>query len=98
MFKKKFKSEFEFINNNTLNDNQSELQNFASFIIVAYSKNQLAKLLKSNREKQAVIICLFDTQINGNTIFLKKNSNLLLLGGFKTKSEIIKRFTNTSLK
>lgn len=90
MFKRKFNSEFEFIPDNTLTDDQNKQQNYDGSIIAVYSKNELLKLLESTKEKQAVIICLFNTQINSDMMLLEKIDNVLLLDSFKTKAEIIK--------
>lgn len=89
MFKKKFNDEFEFIDSNSLYGNQNELKNFDNSIIAVYSKNELTHCLKSDNEKHAIIICLFDTPIDDNLIFWGEINNLLLLDGSKTKSEII---------
>lgn len=90
MFKKKFNGEFDFIDANNLNDDQSKAQNFDRALIAVYTKSELFKLLDSNTGKHDIIICLFNTQINSDMEFMEEIDNVLLLDVFKTKSEIIK--------
>ncbi|MFB3390211.1 hypothetical protein [Flavobacterium sp. LAR06] len=90
MFKRKFNVQFEFIADHTFGDDHNKQQNFDGYIIAVYSKNELLKLLGSTKEKQALIICLFNTEISTDMIFLEEIDNVLLLDSFKTKAEIIK--------
>lgn len=90
MFKRKFKNEFDFLENSFLIENEDEFKDFDRSIFVVYDKAEMIDYLKLEKRGSNILVCLFNKQIFGSLAFLQEINNLILLDGTKTKPEIMK--------
>lgn len=90
MFKRKFKSDFEFSEDSFLLDNDNEYSDFDRSIFVVYDKAELLDFLRLERKGTNVMLFLFDKQLFSSLSFFKEIENLVLIDGSKSRTEIFK--------
>jgi hypothetical protein len=90
MFKRKFKSDFEFSEDSFLLDNDNESSDFDRSIFVVYDKAELLDFLRLERKGTNVMLFLFDKQLFSSLSFFKEIENLVLIDGSKSRTEIFK--------
>lgn len=98
MFKRNFRSEFDFFENSFLTENENESAKFDRSIFVIYDKFELMQFLRLEEKGPNVLLCLFNKQLYDSLIFLDEIKNFALLEGSKNRSELIaelKRYFNT---
>lgn len=90
MFKRRFKSEFDFFENPFLYQNENESTEFDRSIFVVYDKSELVEFLQLEKKGSNVLVCLFNKQLHDSLSFLQEVKSLILLDSSKTRFEIIK--------
>ncbi|GAA3783115.1 hypothetical protein [Flavobacterium ginsengiterrae] len=90
MFKRKFKSDFEFSEDSFLLENGSKSSEFDRSIFVVYDKTELLDFLKLEKKGKNVMVCLFNKQLHNSFSFFKDIKNLFLVDGSKNRTEIFK--------
>ena len=90
MFKRKFKSDFEFSEDSFLLENGSKSSEFDRSIFVVYEKAELLDFLKLEKKGKNVMVCLFNKQLHNSFSFFKDIKNLFLIDGSKNRTEIFK--------
>ena len=90
MFKRKFRSVFEFSEDSFLLENGSDSSDFDRSIFVVYDKAELLDFLRLEKKGTNVMLCLFDKQLFSSLSFFKEIKNLVLIDGSKNRTEIFK--------
>jgi hypothetical protein len=90
MFRRKFKSDFEFSEDSFLLENYSESSDFDRSIFVVYDKAELLDFLRLEKKGTNVMLFLFDKQLFSSLSFFKEIENLVLIDGSKSRTEIFK--------
>ncbi|MCC9065607.1 hypothetical protein [Flavobacterium piscisymbiosum] len=90
MFKRRFKSEFDFFESAFTYKNENESTEFNRSIFVIYEKSELLEFLQLDKKGTNVLVCLFNKQLYDSLSFLEEVKSLILLDSSKTRFEIIK--------
>lgn len=88
MFRRNFRSNFDFSEESYLSNNEDDLKKYDRSIYVVYDKTELLEFFKLNKKGKNVLVCLFNKDLRGLS-FLNEMSNLVVLDNTKTRSEII---------
>ncbi|MBS7254287.1 hypothetical protein [Flavobacterium branchiicola] len=89
MFKRKFKDEFDFVDESFLLKNENESFHYDRSIFVVYDKTEILQFLKLENKGKNVLVCLFNKQLHNTLSFLNEILNVIVLDNAKTKPEII---------
>ncbi|MHC0442495.1 hypothetical protein [Flavobacterium sp. 3-210] len=89
MFKKRFKDEFDFLEQSFLFNSEKDTIQFDRSIFVVYEKNELLEFLKMDKKGRNILVCLFNKQLYSSLSFLDEVSSLIVLDNTKTRPEII---------
>jgi hypothetical protein len=89
MFKRKFKSEFDFFEDELAQIEENNEIDPNRCICVVYDKFELIEYLKMNKKGVDVLVCLFDKHLYSSLSFLQEIKNLILLDDSKTRTELV---------
>jgi len=88
MFKRKFKEEFDFIEDSFFN--RKETKEFDHILLMIHNHNELLNFLALEKKESNVLVCLFNLQFYRSLSFLAETNNLILFDESKTRNEILK--------
>jgi hypothetical protein len=88
MFKRKFKEEFDFIENSFFD--KTETKEFDRIVFVLHNHNELLNFLAQEKKESNILVCLFNLQFYRSLSFLAETNNLILFDESKTRNEILK--------
>jgi len=91
MFKRRFKEEFDFIEDSFFDKTAKECNRI---VYVIYDHNELLKFLSEGQKGANILVCLFDVQFYRSLAFLEGTNNLILFDESKTRTEIVKELKN----
>lgn len=89
MFKRNFKSEFDFFENSFSYNSESESTEYDRSIFVIYEKSELIDFLKLDKKGTNVLVCLFNKHLYDSLSFLEEIKSLVLLDNSKTRNELV---------
>ncbi len=87
MFKRRFKEEFDFIEDAVFSEAVKESHRI---VYVIYNHSELLSFLTQEKNRSNILVCLFNIQFYRSLPFLEVTNNLLLFDESKTRSEILK--------
>lgn len=90
MFKRKFKAEFDFLENSFLHKDQDNYNETDHFIYVVYDKFELIEFFKLDKKEINILVCIFNKQLYDSLTILAEINNFFFLDGSKNRREIIK--------
>lgn len=90
MFKRTFKSDFDFFEDSLLYKNENESEEFDRSVFVIYDKSELLEFLKLDKKGTSFLVCLFNKQLCDSFSFLEEVKSLILMDNSKTRAEITK--------
>lgn len=97
MFKRRFKDQFEFIEDSFLHETVKESDRI---VYVIYNHNELLQFLSQDKKEANTLVCLFNVQFYRSLSFLEVTDNVMLFDESKTRTEILKElkeFFNSKL-
>ncbi|WP_433831772.1 hypothetical protein [Flavobacterium anhuiense] len=97
MFKRRFKDQFEFIEDSFLHETVKESDRI---VYVIYNHNELLQFLSQGKKEANTLVCLFNVQFYRSLSFLEVTDNVMLFDESKTRTEILKelkKFFNSKL-
>ena len=97
MFKRRFKDQFEFIEDSFLHETVKESDRI---VYVIYNHNELLQFLSQDKKEANTLVCLFNVQFYRSLSFLEVTDNVMLFDETKTRTEILKElkeFFNSKL-
>lgn len=87
MFKRRFKEEFDFIEDSFFDKTEKKSDRT---VYVIYNHSELLNFLSHGKRGANVLVCLFNVQFYRSLSFLEVTNNLLLFDESKTRTEILK--------
>lgn len=87
MFKRRFKEEFDFIEDSFFDQNEKK---FDRIVYLIYTHSELLNFLSDGKKGSNVLVCLFNVQFYRSLSFLEVTNNLMLFDESKTRTEILK--------
>ena len=97
MFKRRFKDQFEFIEDSFLHETVKESDRI---VYVIYNHNELLQFLSQDKKEANTLVCLFNVQFYRSLSFLEVTDNVMLFDESKTRTQILKElkeFFNSKL-
>jgi len=88
MFKRKFKSEFEFSEDSFLLKNENKATSFDHSVFVVYEYSELLDFFELEGIHSNFIVCLFSKHLYNGLSMIEEIKDVLLIDASKTKTEI----------
>ncbi|EJG00205.1 MULTISPECIES: hypothetical protein [Flavobacterium] len=88
MFKRRFKEEFDFVENSFFDKTVTTESDRIVFVI--HNHNELLNFLSQEKRGSNVLVCLFNLQFYRSLSFLEGTNNFILFDESKTRTEILK--------
>jgi len=88
MFKRRFKEEFDFIEDSFFDEVPAS--KFDRIVFVIYNHSELLRFLSQEKRGSNILVCLFNEQFYRSLSFLEVTKNLILFDESKTRMEILK--------
>ncbi|WP_125723063.1 hypothetical protein [Flavobacterium ustbae] len=91
MFKRRFKENFDFIEESFFDKKEKE---FDRIVYVIYNHSELLNFLSNGKRGTNILVCLFNVQFYRSLSFLEETNNLILFDELKTRTEIVVELKN----